>query len=304
MELRHLRYYVAATEEGSIQRAAARLHVAQPSLSRQIRGLEDELGCILFERTTRGVRPTSAGRYFYKEASALLGELDRVCRTVRDRQAKGRHPLRAGLVRTATKFPFVYDSLRAFREDHADQPLVLSRGPSPDLISALKANELDVAIVYEQGLGAHNLSVREIHSETFMLGVAANHRLARLPSVRLADLTDEPFVWLTDGTVPANNNALRAQCRAQGFEPEVVQEVESYEAQLELVSIGIGCALLPASTSLVLPPGRVVLRPILDFAPSLHLNLAWNTESLASGLDEFIECLSSAASRGPRPGQA
>lgn len=294
MELRTLKYFVATAEEGSIRRAAERLRIAQPALSRQIRGLEEELGSRFFERSAQGVRLTPAGLRFYREISAALEGIDRVCSSVRECSGPVA-PLRIGIAHTISKFPLVREGLDSFRKQSPDTPLLLKRARSVDLIVDIKAGELDLVLLYEQGSGAQNLSVKALLSEKIVLAMPPGHRLAGRQEVQLADLVNEPFVWFLSDRGQTSGNVMKMLCRAQNFEPKIVQEVSSFEAQLELVSMGVGCAFSPESTSLLIPPERLALRPIADFAPLLHLNMMWDAQESRPGLSDLVECLSDAA---------
>ena len=149
MDLRHLRYFVATLEEGSIQGASARMNVAQPAVSRRIRDLELEIGCDLLERTPRGVTPTRAGKAFYRNALRILESLDEAKHRARRIGREDANVPRLGVVVTSRKLPFVREAVSAYAAAFPGVPVTFQRGLSPDLAAALRERRLDVSLLYE-----------------------------------------------------------------------------------------------------------------------------------------------------------
>src|SRR5215471_2201425 len=195
VELRHLRYFVAVGEAEHFGRTAARLHVVQPALTRQVQQLEDELGCALFARLKRGVRLTEAGKVFLAEAQRLLADLDQsVDRTRLVAQGKvGR--LRVGFADTATYSGVLLALLCDFRTRWPDVRLELCASSSVVVGEQVRAQEVDVAFVYILLQQLLTLQTHTLSVERWVLALPHAHPLVTRKRVRLSDLTREPFVW-------------------------------------------------------------------------------------------------------------
>lgn len=279
METRHLRYFVAAVEEGSLRGAAQRMNVAQPALSRRIRDLEASLACALLERHTHGVRPTRAGAHFYGEALVLLDGLDRATQHVGRMAAEQSRPVRLGLVQTSTKYGFVRDAIAGSSDNRPQHGLDYSRASSAALAVALREGRIDLTLLYERHPGATGLRERLIHKERYVAAMHPAHRLGGSGALELARLSGEPLVWLSRRDNPDHHDGLLQQCRLHGLEPRIGHSATSHDEQIELAIVSAGLCLTPASTMLSVPPGRLLFRPLSRFAMELHLSLAWNTDT-------------------------
>ena len=293
MELRHLRYFVAVGEEEHFGRAAERLHVVQPALTRQVRQLEEELGCALFERLKWGVRLTEAGKSFLEEARRLLSDLGRgVDRTRLVAQGKvGR--LRIGFSETATyggeELPSI---LRHFRAGWPDVRLELSPSTSISAVEQLRNRELDVAFVYippsnPRELGSHTISVERV-----VLALPQAHPLVTRKRVSLRDLREEPFIVPPRGAATLVYDRVLSACRTAGVTLKVVQEVASYTTMLSLVAGGIGLSFVVESAERTKPEG-VVLRDVGDLRVTAQLFVLWRKDNQAPALQKFVEMIRS-----------
>jgi DNA-binding transcriptional LysR family regulator len=240
VELRHLRYFVAVGEEEHFGRAAERLHVVQPALTRQIRQLEEEIGCALFERLTRGVRLTEAGKSFLEEARRLPADLGRsVDRTQLVAQGKvGR--LRVGFSDTATYSGELPSILRNFRARWPDVRLELF--PSSSVIAGeqLRRQEVDVAFVYVAPTDLCELKTHTISVDRWMLALPQAHPLVKSKRLKLVNLKREPFVWFPRPVAPPLHDRVLAACHAAGLTLNIMQEVNNPTTILSLVAGGIG----------------------------------------------------------------
>jgi len=248
IDLRRLRAFVAIAEEGHITRAAARLGMQQPPLSRLLQGMEAELGVRLMSRTSRGVTPTAAGVALLEEARAVLARADAVAEVVRraDRGETGR--LAIGFTSSAALHPFVPAALREFREAAPAVTLTLEEAGTGELIEALLRGQLDAAFVRTPIRDLPSLAVDDVLREPMVVALPAGHPLARqagaLPLPRLAV---EPFILYRRPTGPGLYDAIVAACRTAGFSPRVVQEAPRLTATLSLVAAGLGLSIVPAS---------------------------------------------------------
>jgi LysR family transcriptional regulator, benzoate and cis,cis-muconate-responsive activator of ben and cat genes len=296
MELRHLRYFIAAAEEENFNRAADRLNVAQPALSRQIRALEDQVGCQLFHRLKRGVAVTPAGRSLIEDARQLLAGLQTACEKALaiDHGTTGR--LRIGTNAIAFSNVAVTTAIDRFRRQYAQVDIELSPLTSPEQIEAIKEDRLDAGLLYLrkpiEGFASMMLS-----DYTLLVGLRHDHPLARRPQLSMLDLRDEPFIWGNPGAMSFMYDGMLEQCRALGFEPRIVQRCLGADATLGLIAAGVGISFVHSSTT-DRPYPDVVVRALTDFRPSLPLYLAWRAECGSVPLLRFKAILTNLVDAG------
>lgn len=290
MELRHLRSFVAAAELEHFGRAAERLHIVQPALSRQIRELEDEIGAPLFSRLKRGVRLTAAGRVLRDEARQLLARLDDALARTRAIASGREGLLRVGFVDTAVYSPALPKLFDQFRRRHPGVRLELLQRTSLAQAELLRRGEIDLAFVYHhpERLGA--LAVRPLWRERILLAVPARHRLAKRRSVRLTELREESFVWIPRDLSPAYYDLVFRGCAAAGFRPNIVQEGGTDSAIMSLVAAGAGLSFCLESSRHHRPAG-VALVPIRDLKAYVQLDAVWRTDRDNPALPLFVAML-------------
>jgi DNA-binding transcriptional LysR family regulator len=269
MELRHLRYFTALADTLNFGRAASALHIAQPPLSRAIRGLEAELGTELFERNTRGVRLSPAGAALLPEARRLLRDATALKEGARHLAAGEIGTLTLGFISTAAYgvLPQVVRSLRARRPGVR---IELREATSDAQPAAIKSGEFDVGFVLP-GPADPALSYTPLTWEPLIAALPAARRWPA--TVSLATLAAEPFVlfpraagaWLYDLTV--------GFCRRAGFVPRIEQEAIQMQTIVSLVAGGMGVALVPASLHHLRRTG-VVYRPLAEKSPAVEIGLA------------------------------
>lgn len=273
IELRRLAAFVAVAEEGHVTRAADRLGMAQPPLTRLIRGLEIALGTPLLRRHPKGVVPTAAGIALLEEARAVLARAAAVEETVR-RAARGEQGrLAVGFTPSAALHPFVPDVLRRFRANRPGVQLVLDEAGTMELVAALQAGGLDAAFIRSPVIGTAGLVVDTLLEEPMVAALPAAHPLAGESEVTLASLAAEPFVLYRRPAGPGLHDAIVAACQRAGFAPLVAQEAPRLPATLSLVAAGTGITLVPASMRRMGWDG-VVFRPLGDavgLVAPLHL---------------------------------
>lgn len=247
IELRRLRYLVTVADEGHMTRAAERLGIQQPPLTRQIRQLEADLGVTLFERLPRGMQVTEAGRAVVEEARDVLARAERIRETAQ-RAARGEQGrLAVGYTSSAAFHPFVTQQIRAFRAARPGVVLALAEDGTPELVNGLKEERLDAAFLRSTSTDVSGLSVQPLLEERMVVAAPAGHRLARAGKVTLADLAEETFVFYRRPTGPGLYDAIMAACLAAGFSPTVGQEAPRMASTLSLVASGLGVAITPAS---------------------------------------------------------
>ena len=290
MELRQLRYFVAVAEELSFTRAAARLHVAQPALSVQVRRLEDELGVELLDRSRRQVALTGAGEVLLGESRRLLTDLEQTVALVQ-RTGTGRiGRLSVGFVPSASNAALP-PILRRFGATHPAVDLRL-REMAPDaLVRGLHEQRLDVCFLYLP-FDDPSLATKVVSRESFVAALPEDHPLAARKRIDVKQLRGEPFVLPARHGMPGLHGQVLEICREAGFAPRPVQEdVWLVQTIVGLVAAGAGVALVPASAEALGRRG-VVYRPLRHrTSHEVELAAVWRAEDPAPVLHAFLGTL-------------
>ncbi len=289
MELRHLRYFVAVAEELNFRRAAERLHVSQPPLSRQIRDLEAEVRARLLVRDQHGVQLTEAGRFFLREARQILAQSQRAVQLAQT--ANRGETGRLELAYSAAFFDPVFTrAVRLFKHRFPRVELAIRELLTYQQVQELLERRLDLGYVGLRFVELEKDLVFEcVRRGVLWAALPPGHPLTRRRRVPLRSLATEPFI-APPRTSPAYQDALRNFCRAAGFAPNVVQEGNNAQCMLELVSAGIGVALVPETFRHLLPI-EVEFRPLIPPPPSLEFHIAWHRENLSPTLGGFLAIL-------------
>ncbi|MET9198015.1 LysR substrate-binding domain-containing protein [Streptomyces olivaceus] len=247
MELRQVRYFLALAEECHFGRAAARLHVAQPALSQQIKQLERELGTALFHRSTRHVDLTEAGRDLVGYARALLAEEQRARAHMAELAGGGAGRVSVGFIGTAT-----YDVLpRVSRTVRARLPGISlelhGEVLTPQLLDGLLTGAYDLAVCRPDTAGTAQVRTAPLLTESLMAVLPARHPLAARPVLPLRDLADEPFVIHSSQPRSSMYDRVLSACDRAGFRPSSLVEVGETATLVVFVAAGHGVALVPQS---------------------------------------------------------
>jgi DNA-binding transcriptional LysR family regulator len=289
MELRHLRYFVAVGEEQHYGRAAQRLRVAQPALSRQIQDLEREVGFTLFERLPRGVKLSSAGKLFLQDARRILKEVaEATARAAR--VARGQSgTLRVGFTENASWRGEVPESFRRFREMQPDAELQLQPSPSWVQLEGIRSGRLDAGFVFNMPKADAELDQLPVTVQRIELAVPAGHPLTRLKELRVRDLTHAPFIWFPRRESPALYDRLMRACYRGGLKsPRIVQEGLDEATILSLVATGLGVGWV-LGTARWRRPESVVIVSVVDLSVLLTLALAWRRDNKSPLLASLVD---------------
>ena len=257
MDVRQLRYFIATAEEGHLGRAADRLHLSQPALSRQIQLLEQQFGAPLFTRTPKGVVLTQIGEMLLADARKVHHLFDQTVERIQ-RAARGElGTLEVGAFGTAL-FEYVPKLLARHVRKHPDVTVRLHHAPMEDLVAALRQGS--VQVVFERRvLDEPDIVARVATREPAYLAVSEHHALAARDNVELVTLRGEPLI---NGRDIGRTRGTVEFCREHGFEPTVVREVADMTLGVVLVASGIGSCIVPASLLNLQLPG-VVYRPLV-----------------------------------------
>jgi len=284
MEIRHLRYFVAVAEELHFGRAAQRLHIQQPPLSRQIQDLESELGFPLFERSRRRVELTPAGTALLGRARQVFDALEVAIHDARSASEGESGRLVVGYP-SSLAYSGLTELLRAFRTRFPSVEISLRELPPADQVDGLKGGSLDVGFV-RSSPDDPTLAAELVRREALMVVLPDDHRLAKQRSIPLKALAQEPFVLFPRARGPAFFDQLMALCGRAGFTPRIVQEA----AQLDIVSLvaaGFGISIMPSSMRNFRRPG-LAFRAIVG-APQVELLIVWRHQNLSPALHNFVD---------------
>jgi len=298
-ELRHLRYFVVVAEELNFSRAATRLHMAQPPLSVAIRQLEDELGTELFQRTTREVRLTEAGRALLDGARRTIAEAERAVASAKRAGAGELGRLKLGFSWSA-RFETLPALGRALEAEHPDLELLAQEMWNAAMIPALRSGELDVAVALCPEL-APDVADEVIRTEPVVAVLPAKHPLAGKESIPLGSLAEETFVFFARDLAPRLHDHLIGLCRSAGFEPKV--ESGSFHSGWDLGSLGRGdyVAVAPNAVRAKLAEG-VAAVPLTEPANTVETRLLWPQDDSAPTV-QALRSAARAAFKSPGPGR-
>ena len=279
---------MAVGEEQHYGRAAHRLRVAQPALSRQIQDLEAEVGFKLFERLPRGVKLSAAGTQFLQDARRILQEVNEAAGRA-GRVARGLSgTLHVGFAENASWRGVVPDSFRRFREQQPDAELKLQPAASLEQLEALRSGRLDAGFVNFMPKSDPELDQLPVAIQHVELAAPKRHALTKLKKLRLRDLTDVPFVWFPRWASPTFYDRLMRECYRGGLKsPRIVQEGLNEATILSLVSTGLGVGWV-IGTARWRSPESVVILPVVDLSMPLPLALAWRRDNPSTLLANFI----------------
>jgi DNA-binding transcriptional LysR family regulator len=296
MTFLRLRYFIAVAEELHFGRAAKRLMVTQPSLSRQITLLEEEIGVPLLVRDTRRVALTSAGREY-------LGQVREILRSVTNAAESARRAERGESGRLSVAFYYIAGLgilppvLREFRLRHPNVSLELRELPSRWQIAEVLKGTIDVGIVHEPST-VKGVSVEPIQREAMVAVLPSTHALAKKPTLRLPDLQADTFIMFPRTDSSGLHDRIIASCNAAGFSPNVVNGAKMIVTVIGMVAARMGIAILPGVCAKIRHPD-VVFRKILP-AIEIQTGVIWNghTEGQNPLTQSFIEVCRASSGAG------
>ncbi|WP_335956473.1 LysR family transcriptional regulator [Acinetobacter bereziniae] len=287
MELRHLRYFVAVVEEQSFTKAAEKLYIAQPPLSRQIQNLVSELGISLFERGSRPLKTTEAGQFFYQHAVKLLSNAEEVKSMTK----------RIGLIEKTVTMGFVGSLLYGllpkivymFRQQQPHLKIELVEMSTKDQIQALKEGRIDV------GFGRLRISdpaVRRVllREEPLMLAVHISHPLADSKGTYFADIEDENLFLYPSHPKPNFSTQVRHLFSEHGLDPKNLKEVREIQLALGLVAAGEGVCVVPESAKTIQLPNLIYI-PMLDSSAKSPIFMAIRCMDESEDIRSLFDCI-------------
>jgi DNA-binding transcriptional LysR family regulator len=294
MELRHLRYFLTVADELHFGRAAEKLFMAQPPLSRQIKLLEEELGVELFNRTKKSVQLTPYGKYLREEAVKIFRQME-IMKNRLDLLKEGVvGQIKIGYVGSAMH-SLLPEVLSILKQEYSEIDTFLSELDNDGQIEALRNGNIDVGFV-RPPIKADDIFIKPICSETFCLIVPFSHPLAKSNKITLEQLTDEPFVSFCRQCGPALFDKTISICNRAGFFPKIVHETSQINSLVRLVESNMGYSIVPTGVK----SGynlRVKFFELDQFPERAELALAYNPKHLSATTKKIIELISDYTSR-------
>jgi LysR family hca operon transcriptional activator len=300
VELRHLRYFVAVAEEGSLTVAAERrLHTSQPSLSRQIRDLEYEVGVPLLTRSVHGVELTPAGKAFLDHARLALTQVE----AAREAARRAAQPEKPGLALgflTGQEMDWLPEAMHILRDELPNIAVTVTSEYSPVLADALMRGKLDLAFMRREA-DAGDLVFKTVTHEPLVVVLPSDHRLAVNDSITLSEIASEPFINVSK-TAPALRAVIDDYIRRTGLKMATAHDADNLAMAISLVASTRGFALLPHYAQNFLP-WSVVSRPVRGDPPAIDLVVGYHKANASpplklflSRIDELIRRVSTAKS--------
>src|SRR6202047_2753194 len=292
MELRHLRYFVAVAEAGSLTVAAERkLHTSQPSLSRQIRDLEDEVGARLLPRRARGIELTPAGRAFLDHARLVLSQVEAAAEAARRVAHPAKPCFTIGFL-TGHELTWMPEALQILRDELPNIDVMISSQYSPQLADGLSKGKIDAAFLRRER-GFPKLAYRHLVKEPLVVVLPSAHRLASLKAISPADLVGETFVTVAH-TAPVLRGVIDNYLKRSGIHITPAHEIDHVVMGMTLIASTGGVGLLPAYAENFLTRS-VTSRPLKGNTPTVDLVLGYKKSNespilklLLSRLDELV----------------
>jgi LysR family transcriptional regulator, hca operon transcriptional activator len=300
MELRHLRYFVAVAESESLTLAAkSKLHTSQPSLSRQIRDLEVEIGAQLMRRTARGIELTEAGRAFLDHARVVLLQVDAAAEAARRVVHPAKPCFSMGFL-TGHELTWMPEALRILRDELPNIDVMISSQSSPLLADGLSKGKIDAAFLRREK-GVPGLAFRLLAKEPLMVILPSDHHLAALKAISPKDLAGETFVAVSD-TAPVLRKIIDKYLKRSGVNITPTHRADHVTMGMSLIVSARGVGLLPAYAQNLLF-SSVTSRPLKGIAPTVDLVLGYRKSNQSPILKLFLSRLDELVTRVSKKAQ-
>ena len=287
MELRHLRYFVAVAEDENVTRAAARLHVSQPALSRQIHDLEDELGFALLQRSAKSVRLTEAGRVFLTEARAVLQRVTEAVQAAKAVAGGLRGEIQVGYSPSLT-VQILPQALRAFQNEFPGVRVALHDLAAGEMLAQLRAGKIDVALLPRlPGKALRDLHVVELARYALCVATPPKHPFARWKAFPLTKMAGEPLIGYNRDEYPEYHEQITALFATVGGKPRFAEEHEGVTSLVAAVEAGRGIALVASCLGCMVGP-RLKIIPLEPAPEPLIVVAACRADKLTEPLRKFI----------------
>jgi len=289
VELRHLRDFVAVADELSFTRAAKKLHISQPSLTQQIKLLEQELGVRLLNRIKGRISITESGKGFLEDSRRVLALSEDSVRAVRHFNRNEARQLKIGYV-ASLHYHLLPATLAAFQRAYPEVALNLFDMTCGQQLEALATDKIDLGFIgLRVSLAGTNLQAEAIAHYEILVALPKAHPLSKKPKINLKELESHFFVGMSERNYPGWGEWMRRTVSQAGFTPRTLQEADGPLAVLAFVAAGLGAALLPEQIKLLAHPG-VAFRPLKPVV-KVESYIAWRSDNTSKPLDRYVEIL-------------
>ncbi|WP_407410092.1 DNA-binding transcriptional regulator HcaR [Acinetobacter sp.] len=288
MELRHLRYFITVAEELNFSKAALKLYTAQPSLSQQIKDLEEDVGVKLLHRTKRKVELTEEGAVFLEQARLTLAQADKAVAMARQVSQAKQQMLRIGFVPVAEMkiFPYVLPNLRV---QNSDLKIELLSMNNSDQSKAIKKGELDITFT-RQNLQSDEIESQFVLREPLIFILPKDHPLAKYERIPVKALNGIDFIIPAMEQSQTLHNLILDFAKSHNIELNVVQKADNILFNINSIGMGLGCTILPGYIA-PLTMSNTVIRPLDVELPHLDLYVSYRKNSTSLAVSKFIELL-------------
>jgi DNA-binding transcriptional LysR family regulator len=292
-----IRALLTVIEEGSVNRAAVRLRITQPALSRQMKLLESEVGGKLLERETSGVKPTGLGHVLVKSMRPVIASYEAALADVRREARASGNELRVGFLISSAQ-TFLTPAMEKLRASHPDLKLKLHDMSPKEQIDALGAGEIDVALIGQEGaVAARDFHSLRLRSLGVCAAVSASDDLASRKRIAVKDLTGRDFIGVDEEQMPGRNRWITALCRAAGFKPRFLAVTDGISHVLSMVASEAAVTLLPDYFLSYAHPG-VVFVPVSDASAHWDFLVLWQRGKVSPGTRALVDALKESALSG------
>jgi DNA-binding transcriptional LysR family regulator len=293
MELRHLRYFVAVASEENVSRAALKLRVSQPGLSRQIHDLEDEIGFLLFERSAKALRLTAAGKTFLEEARAVLLRVEEAVSKARLSAGAMQGEIHVGYAPSLT-IRILPQALRTFQATLPKVRVILRDLSTEEMLAQLRENKLHVALMVRPGRSVMGgLAFKELARYPMCVAVAPGHPLAKLKAVALSQIAGEPLIAYNRADYPEYHEAMDKIFAKAKRRSRIVEEHDGVTSIVAAVEAGHGFAFMPSCVSCMVGP-RLILIPLERGISPVPVAAVWSADYSNEMVRQFVLAASAA----------
>lgn len=288
MELRHLRYFVTVAEEMHFGRAAKRLNMAQPPLSKQIQQLERELDVLLFHRIKRRIELTDAGKVLVEKANQILSQVDKACQLTRQVYRGEAGQLIIGF--TGSTMYNLQPILQSYRAKFPSVDVVLRRLGTSDQVQALHEGLIHVGLLITP-IESKLLNVLPIMKQRFVAALPKSHPLAtKTTPLQVQELENESFIMTPRRAGPVYYDTMVSICQQAGFVPQITLEAHELETIVSFISAGMGVSLIPRLFQTLQVEG-VLYKELQDVDTTLETSIAWRTDETTHTVDIFVNLI-------------
>jgi DNA-binding transcriptional LysR family regulator len=287
MELRHLRYFIAVAEEENVSRAALKLHVSQPGLSRQIHDLEHEIGFPLFARTAKSLKLTAAGKNFLAGARTVLAQVATAVQQAHAIHGQMQGEIHVGYAPSLT-VQILPVALRKFQAQSPRTRVALHDLSSEEMLTQLRAGKLQVALTVRPPRAMlRGLEFAELARYALCVAVTPKHPLAKSKSLALAQVAPEPLIGYSAGEYPEYHASLKKLFAPLGRRPQLAEEHDGVTSLITAVESGRGFALVPSCFACMAGP-RLKIIPLQPAGPMIPVAAVWDQRKISATVEKFI----------------